>query len=228
MGVAPDPSDAATYIQRFFILLELMIVLVAAGFGGSIIAEDFEKQTGNLLFPKVPKNRLLAARLMARFAYAATSIFLYYMLILIPTLVKFGNIPIEFWGSLMWAFLYLFMLLTVTTFFSSIMKRTSSAIILTIVILLLLFNMVSMIFAMAGVTAEPLFILTYYANIISSWLNMPEERFTSVTRMTPRGKRTTYSWATPDAAGALAGMIIISTMFLIVSYIIFKRRQNAE
>ncbi|MHA1684704.1 MAG: hypothetical protein ACTSUE_27445, partial [Promethearchaeota archaeon] len=72
------------------------------------------------------------------------------------------------------------------------------------------------------------FILTYYANIISSWLNMPAERFTSRTFTTPMGDRTVYSWETPDAAGAFLGMVIFSTVFLLISYILFKRRQNSQ
>ncbi|MHA1679598.1 MAG: ABC transporter permease, partial [Promethearchaeota archaeon] len=194
MGTMPEATDSASYIQRFFMLIDMMILIVAAGFSGSIIAEDFEKQTGNLLFPKISKGRLLIGRLIARFLYAIMSIFLYYALILIPTLVEYGaTIPVEFWGSMLWAFLYMFMIMSFTTLFSSFMKRTSGALIITIIIGIMVFQMISAIFSISGLTVEPLFILTYYANIISSWLNMPAERFTSRTFTTPMGDRTVYS-----------------------------------
>ena len=84
-----------------------------------------------------------------------------------------------------------------------------------------------------GSTVEPFFMLTYYANIIRSWFKMPaeDERFTKFTfQGGPGGQMTdgnTYmSWSTPNAEGAVIGMLVWSAVCLTIAYLVFRRRQN--
>ncbi|MHA1719177.1 MAG: ABC transporter permease [Promethearchaeota archaeon] len=227
-AVAPD--DPAIYFKNYLLMIDFLILIIASTFGGSIIAEDFDKQTGNLLFPKITKDRLLVGRIIARYIYAIGAVFFYYILIAITTFIKYEAVPKIVWGSMGWAFLYTFALLSFVTLFSSFMKRTSSATITSILIILIVFQLLSMILMFTGVKVEPLFILTYYANIITSWFNMPadDKRFSEISfNRGPASDGNTYrQWITPSATGAIIGMLVYSAICLIIAYLVFRRRQN--
>ena len=84
-----------------------------------------------------------------------------------------------------------------------------------------------------GATVEPFFMLTYYANIIRSWFNMPaaDERYTEFSfQGGPGGQMTDgntyFSWSTPSPTGAVIGMLVYSAICLTIAYLVFRRRQN--
>ena len=223
------PTDPADYFEGYLMMISFIILIVASTFGGSMIAEDFEKQTGNLLFPKITKDRLLFGRFIARYSYSAISVTFYYILVAIATFLKYNAIPKFVWGSLGWALLYTFALLSFVTFFSAIMKRSSSATIYSILIVLIVFQLLTMILMVTGVTIEPFFMLTYYSNIITSWFHMPEERYMELPfHRGPEGisENTFYSWITPSATGAVIGMLVWSVICLTIAYLVFRRRQK--
>jgi ABC-type transport system involved in multi-copper enzyme maturation permease subunit len=221
-----DPVDYIDdYLTQFF---GFLIIISASLFGGSIIVEDFKKQTGNLLFPKISKTRLLIGRLTSRYTLNAICVIFYYMLIGVLTFAKYNEIPIVLWASLGWALLYTFVILTFVTFMSSVMRSTSATIITSILFLLIVFNIVTMILRFAGLTIEPLFLLTYYEGIISGSLSMPDPRYAEIMMPTPGGGDpvTFTQWLTPTAPAALIGMLIYAGVFLILAYFIYQRRQS--
>jgi len=221
-----DPVDyVGDYLTQFF---GFLIIISASLFGGSIIVEDFKKQTGNLLFPKISKTRLLIGRLTSRYTLNAICVIFYYVLIGTVTFIKYTEIPINLWVSLGWALLYTFTILTFVTFMSSIMRSTSATIIVSILFLLIVFHIITMILRFAGLTMEPLFLLTYYEGIISGSLSMPNPRYAEIMRPTPGGGEpvTFTQWLTPTEPAALIGMVIYATVFLILVYFIYQRRQS--
>jgi len=221
-----DPVDYVDdYLTQFF---GFLIIISASLFGGSIIVEDFKKQTGNLLFPKISKTRLLIGRLTSRFTLNAICVSLYYILISIVTLIKYGEISITLWVSLGWALLYTFAILSFVTFMSSIMKSTSATIIVSTLFLLIVFHLVTMILRFAGLTMEPLFLLTYYEGIISGSLSMPDPRYIEITMPTPGGGEpvTFTQWLTPTEPVALIGILIYTSILLILAYFLYQRRQS--
>jgi len=227
-GAIPT-EDPAEYFEGYLFMVSFIILIVASTFGGSIIAEDFEKNTGNLLFPKITKDRLLFGRLVARYFYAALAVSFYYVLVAVATFIKYDAIPKVVWGSLGWSLLYTFALLSFVTLFSALMKRSSSATIFSILIVLIVFQLLTMILMVTGVTIEPFFMLTYYSNIIINWFHMPEERYMELPfHRGPEGvsEETFYSWITPDATGAIIGMLVWSVVCLTIAYLVFRRRQN--
>jgi ABC-type transport system involved in multi-copper enzyme maturation permease subunit len=230
---APVTEDPARYFQGYLFMIEFLILIIAAMFGGSIIAEDFEKQTGNLLFPKITKDRLLVGRIIARYIYSMGAVIFYYALVAITTFIKYDGIPKIIWGSLGWALLYTFALLAFVTMFSALMKRSSTAMVSSILIVIMVFELLTMILMYTGVTIEPFFMLTYYAKIIRSWFNMPadDQRFTEFSFEgmggPPMDDGNTYmSWSTPSAEGAVIGMLVYSAICLMIAYLVFRRRQN--
>ncbi len=226
VALPSDPVDyVGGYLTQFF---GFLIIISASLFGGSIIVEDFKKQTGNLLFPKISKTRLLIGRLTSRYTLNAICVSFYYILISIVTYTKYSEIPITLWASLGWALLYTFTILTFVTFMSSIMRSTSATIIVSILFLLIVFNIVMMILRFAGLTMEPLFLLTYYEGIISGSLSMPNPRFAEIMMPTPGGGDPVLftQWLTPTEPAALIGMLIYASLFLVLAYLIYQRRQS--
>ncbi|MHA1777322.1 MAG: hypothetical protein DRO88_04835 [Promethearchaeia archaeon] len=227
------PFEALDYFQNYLGMINFLILIIGTTFFGSIIAEDFEKETGNLIFPKIPKERLLLGRFIARYLYAFLSVAFYYLLVAIVTYVEYDGIPKIVWESMLWAEWYLFGIAAFFTMFSSIFKRSSTAMITGILSILIIFNLLSMIFMFSGVTVEPFYFLTYYANIITQWFHMPaaDSRFQEIPFMRGPGAAasegsTYYQWITPSATGAIIGLGIYSIICLTIAYILFKRRQN--
>ena len=84
----PLQEDPIDYIISYTGMFGFMVILSAAGFAGSIIAEDFHKQTGNLIFPKISKTRLLIGRVISRYGLNAICVTFYYILIGLMTFIK--------------------------------------------------------------------------------------------------------------------------------------------
>ncbi|MFX0036067.1 MAG: ABC transporter permease [Candidatus Hermodarchaeota archaeon] len=228
----PLPEDPIDYINSYTSMFGFMIILSAAGFAGSIIAEDFHRQTGNLIFPKISKTRLLIGRIVSRYGLNAICVGFYYLLIGTMTFIKYEELPLVLWGSLGWALLYTLMIFTFVTFMSSIMKSTAISIIVSILFLLIVFNMITMILSFTGVEIEPLFLLTYYEGIITASMAMPNPRYAEISMPTGFGNNghtefaTFLQWITPTEIAALIGMLIYSTIFIGLAYLLYKRRQS--
>jgi ABC-type transport system involved in multi-copper enzyme maturation permease subunit len=211
-------DNAIDLASQFLGMLFLFVIYICGTtYGGELIAIDFEKQTGNLLFPKISKGRLMVGRIISRMILCSFCIAIYYILVSVICYVEYQEIPSELFASYGWALLFMFSILSIVTFFSSFMKTSTSAIVISLLLLLVVFNLVSQILQMTGSRLEPLFILTYYGNIIANSLNMPIDRFMERVFHTPMGDVTIYSWSTPSYETAFIGMITFSLLFLIIA-----------
>jgi len=229
----PLPDESIDYFVSYFqFIFGFLVILTAAGFAGSIIAEDFQKQTGNLLFPKISKSRLFVGRIMARYLMNATCIIFYYILVSSITFIKYGEIPIiGILISLIWALFYTFALFSMVTFVSSIMRSTSASIIVSVFLYLLIFTMIQQIMNYLAGGVEPWFLLSYYENIITNIVNMPDIRYREVTLGIGPGMGSGegisfYQWVTPDVPTAFFGILIYSVIFLTLAFVRYRRRQS--
>lgn len=227
-------DNAADYLQGSYLsfTLSFFIMIIAIMFGANIIAYDYDKQTGNLLFPKITKGRLFTGRFIARYFMAVLSVIVYYALVIITTYIKFGEYPTNVWFSLGWAIFYMLAVFSLVVFFSSFMKKSSTVIVMSILMILIVFQMTTTILTVAGVDIEPLFILTYYSNIISQVIHgIPSERFIERPLMgpaphgAPEGP-TGFTWITPSEAGAAVGLLVYSLVLIVAAYLLFRRRQQ--
>ncbi len=111
---------------------------------------------------------------------------------------------------------------------SSINKSKSATIIVSILLLLIAFRIVQSVIMFTGNGIEPVFMITYYENIITASLDMPDPRYEIVEFGDPeeKGNPEFTRWLTPSIAGALIGMILFSAVFLIAAYLFYKRRQS--
>jgi ABC-type transport system involved in multi-copper enzyme maturation permease subunit len=226
--IADNSSD---YFVSYLGFISLLINIIAVTFAGSIITEDFEKSTGNLLFPKIPKHRLLIGRYLARYLYGVTAVLSYYIFVGVTTLIRFGEFPIEVLYSFGWAAFYLFAVFAFVTLFSSFFKRSTGAIIVSLISLLMVFAMIEVIMTITGVEIElpHFFVLSYYSNIISLTFNMPEVRGQEFPLLNREGiptGATIFQWSTPSELGAILGLIIYSVVLLAAAYLIYRSRQN--
>ncbi len=221
------PEDPADFALRFLILtIDSLILISATSYGGSIIVTDFEKLTGNILFPKISRERLFVGRFLANYLMNAIVILFYYILVGFIVLIKYSGIPKILWTSLGWALLYVLLILSFTILFSSFMKSTAGAVVISLILNMIVFSIIQSILSLFS-TVEPLFILPYYATIITACFNMPDvnERFQTIPIPTMEGWDMTL-WITPDPARALIGTAIFSFVFLLSAYLIFRNRQN--
>ncbi|MFX1573218.1 MAG: ABC transporter permease [Promethearchaeota archaeon] len=226
------PEDPIDYINSYMGMFGFMVILSAAGFAGSIIADDFHRQTGNLIFPKISKTRLLIGRVISRYALNGICITFYYILVGVITFVKYGEIPLVLWVSMGWALLYTFMIFSFVTLMSSIMKSTAISIIVSILFLLMVFNLIIIILRFVGLEIEPLFIPTYYEGIITGSMRMPNPRYTEIRMPTGPGNQgngqfaTFLQWITPTEVAAIIGILLFTAIFLGLAYFLYKRRQS--
>ena len=221
------PEDPADFALKFLILtIDSLILISATSYGGSIIVTDFEKLTGNILFPKISRERLFVGRFLANYLMNAIVILFYYILVGFIVLIKYSSIPKILWTSLGWALLYVLLILSFTMLFSSFMKSTAGAVVISLILNIIVFSIIQSILSLFS-TVEPLFILPYYATIITACLNMPPIDKRSQTILVPNMEDWSITlWITPDPSRALLGTTIFSFVFLLSAYLIFRNRQN--
>ena len=217
------PEDPADFAIRFLMMINSLVLISATSYGGSIIVIDFEKLTGNILFPKISRERLFVGRFLANYLMNAFVILFYYILVAFNVFFKYSGIPKILWTSLGWALLYVLLILSFTIFFSSFMKSTAGAVVFSLILNMIVFSIIQSVLSFFT-TIEPLFILPYYATIITGCFDMPEgDRFQKLPIM--EGFDMTL-WLTPSPQGALIGTAIFSFIFLFSAYLIFRNRQN--
>jgi ABC-type transport system involved in multi-copper enzyme maturation permease subunit len=202
------------------------LIISSVAYGGSCISVDFERQTGNLLFPKISRSRLLLGRIIALFIMNASTVIVWYILSGIYLGIHFNwQIPNGFWSSLGFAIFYSFSTLSFVVFISSLLKSVSGTMIISIIMLLIGFQMVLGLLALT--TIEPVFLLTYYNKIIIAIIQMPDSRFIDIKINIPGViSITERTWITPDIPTAIIGMALYSLILLGISFIVFQRRQQ--
>jgi len=221
------PEDPANFAIRFLMMINSLVLISATSYGGSIIVIDFEKLTGNILFPKISRERLFVGRFLANYLMNAFVILFYYILVAINVFIKYTGIPKILWISLGWALLYVLLILSFTIFFSSFMRSTAGAVVISLLINMIVFSIIQSVISFVS-TVEPLFILPYYATIITGCFNMPEgDRFQTIVLEGVEGLNLEMTlWITPSPQGALIGTLVFSFIFLFSAFLIFRNRQN--
>lgn len=224
------PTLSNNYILGYLDVIGIMILVLAVVFGASTIVEDFEKQTGNLMFPNSTKLRLLIGRTTAAFILGSVCLILFYTLIGLDTLRNYSTLPVEFFYSFFWAELYFLMLLAFTIFFSSFSRSTALVIILVVLLILIVFTILERLIPILGYEGEPLFIISYFSSIITSILAFPAQRYRigalDVRRAAGSGSGRQFTfWLTPDPLGALIFMVGYTVVFLVLAYFLYEHRQ---
>ena len=85
------PDDPAVFALRFLMMIDVLVLISATSYGGSIIVIDFEKLTGNILFPKISRERLFVGRFLSNYLMNAFVILFYYILVAINVFIKYSG-----------------------------------------------------------------------------------------------------------------------------------------
>ncbi|WP_457918655.1 ABC transporter permease [Candidatus Lokiarchaeum ossiferum] len=222
-GMYGENPTILSYVMTFMFPINILIVIIAISFGGSMLVVDFQGNTGNLLFPKISRDRILVGRFIAGMIMSFGLIILFYAVIGFVTLIKFSEIPNSLWTSLAWALLYMNMNLSFVVLFSSFLKKNSSVVILSMLFLLVFFDFVLLLLPFLT-TIEPLFIPTYYGKIITGCFNAGDLRSVTVTIGTTSEMT---SWSSPSSVGAVLGMLLFTIIFTTVANFLYKKRQDS-
>ncbi|MBN1802344.1 MAG: hypothetical protein JW891_12610 [Candidatus Lokiarchaeota archaeon] len=218
----PLPEEPIEYIKPLRAFLTMFITISSAIFGGSIIAEDFGKNTGNLLFPKTTRTRLFLGRTILRYTLIVSIIILYYVLIASITFAKYEKVPAVLWNSMGWELLYALMVFSLGCLYSSMVKSTAFSVIFTVFLMVMGFNLIFTFIKAFIPEFEPLYNPAYYQYIIYySLIGIPDPRY----EIYEYPGATYYSWTTPSELGALFGMSIFTAIMLFLALIRFQRRQ---
>ena len=143
------------------------------------------------------------------------------------TYYKYQELPDTYINSMGWALFYTFLVFTFVIFMSSINKSKSAAIIISVLLFLIAFHIIASILIFTRTGIEPLFLPTYYENIIEASLDMPDPRFENVSYGPPGRDNPEFKlWLTPSIPAAIIGMSSISFLQLTVAYLLYKTRQS--
>lgn len=219
------PAESLDYFMGYLGMINFLIYISAATFGGSIIVVDYEKLTGHLIFPKISKDRLLLGRFIAAYGMNALVVLYYYVLSFLATASKYDEMPDHIWDSMGLALLFTLAVLSFVVLWSSLMRTTTAAVVMSIMLLLIVFTIISSIMQVAT-QAEPIFLLNYYGNTISTVFDMPDPRYMDMTvGISETDTITLRTWLTPSISTACYGMLTYTAICLIIAYIRFKTRQ---
>ncbi len=220
----PKPENPATYAASFMNFFNFAFYTIVVAYGGGMLVRDFEKLTGNLLFPKISRRNLLLGRMLANCVMLSVVIASFYGFIAMFTAITYGTIPATMFLSLSLALLFGLATLTFSVMMSAITKTAASAMVLSLLILNIGFGVIALLLTQLGI--EPVVSLYYYSSLLTMSFNMPAIRYTETTMQLPQGgTMVNRQYLTPSIEVGLVGMLCYVVLMLAIIYAIYKRRQ---
>ena len=206
-----------------------VLVILAIFFASDSMSTEFENRTGLLLFPNpVKRETIVIGKYTASMLMTTIVLTIYYIITwgfaiyFYPSTV--GNYILPFLGSFGMCILIAAGLIAFTFMLSAIFNRGMVTSIVAFFLYFMIFNIVGGIFQMAvgqgNFQYEPWFLISYNADLISRLIAYPAERIVESTG--PMG--TTYSVVPDILVGILVTLIMYIVVPLIVSTLIYKKR----
>jgi len=151
----------------------LVVALAGIFFGGDAISSEFQNRTGYSVLPNpIRRSSVYVGKFVAALIAASIILVIFAAITVVNELYYFGpNVPVEFWESALFAWVYLLAVLGFTFFLSSAFKSGSYSILVSAVFLLFGFALIEMIIQdLVGI--EPWFILSYGSGIVGNVLQV--------------------------------------------------------
>ena len=222
-GVIPylsnTPSTQANYLHNSSMFYLFMVILSIGIFFSSIICSEYQKKTGLTTFPLINKSQLILGKYVANYIMVIGIGVIYFSCMGIFSYYLYGG-PILHTIFISFSFLalYLLALASFTTFLSSLLPSTLPVFAIITGFLLMGGLVIDPILRSLGENLEPLYSLSYLYNIVSYTLY---PNFSSIERYHELGNL----WRFPSAAGATIMLTLYAIAFLILAYLIFRRRK---
>ncbi len=143
-----------------------LVVLTALFFGGDAIAAEYQNKTGYFLLPNPIKRYVVFwGKYIASFLASTIILLLYFFSGAVYTYYFHQQIPVEYYYSVLYSFVFLLSLLAFTYLFSTFFKNGAVALTIVAILYFFVFNIIDGVSQIANI--EPWFSITYAANIIT-------------------------------------------------------------
>lgn len=224
----PLPSEITNYLQGSFGFFTFFLIIAACAYGGSLIADEFDKKTCYMLFPKVSKPRLFIGKVVSQYLLFALNLALYYLFVTVAALINYDEaIPWTFLYSFLIALLYSAMIYAFVVLLSSFLKSTSMTVIVAFLMLLMGFGMVQGIVTLIAYEVEPFFDITYLQYMITAAIDFPSPRYEDITIPVQEGVEFTMrNWYSPILSTGMVFTACYLIGFLVLAYIRFLHRES--
>jgi ABC-2 type transport system permease protein len=196
----------------------LLITVVGALFGGDILASEFERKTGYMLFTNpIKRVTVVFGKFMACFVSVLISISILYLAGIIFMLATYGWVPSTVLGSFGLAALYGCAVLSLTMLFSSILDVVSAMMLSLLTMVAIMTMLQTLLIFKWGI--EPWFLLSYTSGTIGAYIDPPAQRIVS----TPAPGQ--YNYAYPDFTISVIVMLAYVFVSMILCIVATKRRE---
>lgn len=200
---------------------EILIIICAMFFAADVLVSEFQNRTAYLLFPNpVRREILFAGKFLASFIASFAMVLIYYVVIIVLSLVTLGAVAEYIHLSLAFAILFLLASLALAYFISSIMKGGTGSIVLTFFLLLMIMPIIEGVGGAAGV--KMWFLLTFAAHSLIYSLSYTD--YPVDTSQEFAGGFTFYAYF-PELGLSAIVLSLYVVAFVLISVILFKRKE---
>ena len=215
-GNATVEGFATNFVQ----FANILVVICATFFGADSIVGEFQSRTGYLVFPTPMKREVLfLGKFMASMTSGIVVMTLFYLGVGGLSFATVGGVDSDFFASYGFALEYLLAAMAVAYLISSIMKGSTGATVLTFFLFIMILPIIDGVSMVSGVKVEGS--LTFAGGVIVNILMNPYPADSTV----DFGQGMSFSQFYPDPAIAAMVMVIYVLVALILSMVLFKRKQ---
>ena len=219
-GDGYDNTTKEQFSLNFVQFGNILVVICATFFGADSIVGEFQSRTGYLIFPTPMKREVL---FLGKFVASMTSgivvMTLFYLGVGGLSFATVGGADADFFASYGFALEYLLAAMAVAYLISSVMKGSTGATVLTFFLFIMILPIIDGISMVSGVKVEGS--LTFAGGVISSILMDPYP----VDEMQDFGQGMSFYSFYPDPAMAALVMVIYAVVAIVLSLVLFKRKQ---
>lgn len=216
-GNATTQQFAVNFMQ----FASILAVICATFFGADSIVGEFQSRTGYLVFPTPMKREVLfLGKFMASMTSGIVVMTLFYLGVGGLSFATVGGVDADFFTSYGFALEYLLAAMAVAYFISSIMKGSTGATVLTFFLFIMILPIIDGISMVSGVKVEGS--LSFAGGAIVDILIDP---YPVDVKLPGYGHGISFYNFYPDPAMAALVMLIYAVVAVILSMVLFKKKQ---
>jgi ABC-2 type transport system permease protein len=216
-------TPAEDFEGTFLGFTSTLIIIAATFFGADAIVGEYQNRTGYLMFPNPVKRQTL---FLGKFAASMTAgiivVVVFYASVVLLSVFTVGAIDADIGLSFAFALEFTVAAMAIAYLISSVLKGTTGATVLTFFLLIMILPLVDGISMVAGVKLEGS--VTFAAGVIQFILADP---YPVDSTMDDVGAGFTIHNYYPDPALAALTMLVYAVVAIVLSLILFKRKELA-
>jgi ABC-2 type transport system permease protein len=205
---------------NFVQFASILVVICATFFGADSIVGEFQSRTGYLVFPTPMKREVLfLGKFMASMTSGIVVMTLFYLGVGGLAFATVGGVSADFLTSYGFALEYLLAAMAIAYLISSIMKGSTGATVLTFFLFIMILPIIDGISMFSGVKVQGS--LTFAGGVVVDILMNPYP----VDMKQDFGQGVSFYNFYPDPAMAALVMLIYAAIAIILSMVLFKKKQ---